>query len=233
MKKCVAIIPARGGSKGLPRKNVLPLGGRPLIAWPCEVATQVSEIDRVICSTDDEEIAAAARAAGAETPFVRPAALATSQSMVIDSMKHALEWLQEQGEVYQYLLLLQATSPFVLPEDISKGLALAEEKRADTIISCVSAENVHPAVMFSRDEEGRASPLIPKHFSGTRRQEFDPYYMRVGALYIMRAELVMTEGRLYGERVYSLLLPKNRAVNIDDAADYEWAKFQLKNRLDG
>jgi CMP-N,N'-diacetyllegionaminic acid synthase len=230
MPKAIAIVPARGGSKGLPRKNVLPLGGRPLIAWPCAAACQVKELDRVLCSTDDPEIAEAARMAGAEVPFMRPAHLATSEAKVVDVLDHALTWCREQGETYDYVVLLQATSPFVAPEDIRRALQCAMERQADTVITCIDAGRAHPGIMFSIKPDQSVTPLFSNCFYGARRQDFPSYYIRTGAVYVIRSSLITENHRLYGERVFAVPFPEERAVNIDDQRDYAWAEFLLQRR---
>ena len=155
----LALITARGGSKTIPRKNLAPLAGKPLIAWTLDVVCGCSGLDRVVVSADDEEIAAVARQHGAETPFLRPPDLARDESTSMEAVLHALHWLDEhEGYRPHYVMLLQPTSPFRASEDIQKAIALAREKSADSVVSVCSVHHHHPSRLMGINPGGTLEP---------------------------------------------------------------------------
>ena len=221
----LAIIPARGGSKGLPGKNLRLLTGKPLISHTIESALNSSDITRVIVSTDDYEIADVARKYGTEVPFMRPSDLATDDSLAIDTYKYTIDKLiKDEGvDIVDYMVLLP-TSPLRDASDISNAAKLFREKNADSVIS-VTKEDKPISWFKSLNSEGR---ILENNITLKNRQDEDDYYCPNGSIYIFRKELI-DEGKYYSEKTYAYVMPKYRSVDIDTQFDFDYAEFLLKN----
>lgn len=223
MSTVVAIICARGGSKGFPRKNLARLGGRPLIAWTIEAARGATHVDRVVVSTDDEEIAVAARGHGADVPFQRPAELATDATPGTASLLHAVQWLeQHQAYAPELVAYLQPTSPFRTSDDIDAAIDQLHAMKADAIVSVSPAEK-HPYWMKRVDEQGWMHDFIQVQEPIERRQDLPPVYVLNGALYIVRRDVLLDTGSFYTERTAAYVMPPERSIDIDTAADFQRA----------
>ena len=171
----VGLITARGGSISIPRKNVAPLAGKPLIAWTVEAARSAKALRRVIVSTDDAECSAVAQAWGAEAPFLRPAALARDDSPHIDAVVHAIEWLADTGERPEFVMVLQPTSPLRVSEDIDAAVQLAVARDASAVVSVAEAVT-HPFLTVRVTEEGQLADFVPTPPGYLRRQSFPTVY---------------------------------------------------------
>lgn len=218
----LAVVTARGGSKGLPRKNVLPLAGRPLIGWTIAAARTSRCVTRVIVSTDDAEIAAAACTEGADVPFVRPAYLSSDTASSIDVLKHALQ----ECPGYDYVVLLQPTSPLRTADDIDGAFQQMLAHRATTCVS-VCEVNESPWLMYLRQEDGRITRLLPEPVGGTRRQDLPVAYRLNGAVYFARTEWFLANSRLIDEATVGYVMPPERSVDIDTCADFDRAASLL------
>lgn len=218
----LAIIPARGGSKGLPRKNVLPLGGLPLIAWTVRAALCAPGVARTVVSTDDEEIADAARQAGAEVPFRRPAELASDTATAADVVAHVLESLGWQGPV----VLLQPTSPFRTAGDIEAAHALWQASNAPSCVS-VRAAAESPWLMFGMQNDGHLQRLLPEPAGGLRRQDLPRAFTLNGALYFLRAARFLDDRQFLHPQSVGYEMAPDRSVDIDTAADMAEAEALL------
>jgi CMP-N-acetylneuraminic acid synthetase len=187
----LALIPARGGSKGVPRKNLAPIGGKPLIKWSLEAARAAPSINRLIVSTDAPEIAAVASSAGIEVPFLRPSEFASDTSLAVDVICHALDWLRK-NEGYQpdFVLWLQPTSPLRTTDDIEGSVTLLREKSADSVVSVCPAEH-HPAWMKRVNDDGLLLPWRDEETFPQRRQQLSPLYRLNGAIYLTRREILL------------------------------------------
>lgn len=217
-KRLVAVIPARGGSKSIPRKNLRPLGGKPLLVWSIDVARAVPEIDRIIVSTDDAEITEVAHRHGAEA-YPRPAHLATDEALVIDSLKDLLQTLAHEGEAVEWVLLLEPTCPLRAPEDVRACLDLASRRGYDSVATFKDADlNPHRAW---RIEEDTPEVFVPGAIPWLPRQKLPKAYQLNGAVYLFRAALLDQESRsiLVG-KPGAVLMPRNRSHDIDDAVDF-------------
>lgn len=213
----IGIIVARGGSKRLPGKNLRLLGGIPLIAWTIEAALAARRLDRVILSTDDEAIADAARAAGCEVPFMRPAALATDTATSADVLRHALAAVDAVRR-HDRLVLLQPTSPLRGADDIDGAIALAQEQDAASVVGICPAETV-PAHLFWHEADGRLSSVIGASFAeiaGRRSQDCRTGWRLNGALYVARIDWFLAGGQLLGPDSIGYAMPRDRSVDIDD-----------------
>jgi len=229
-KDCTALITARGGSKRLPGKNIKLLAGKPLIAWSVEAALAARSIDRVIVSTDDTEIAAAAAAAGADVPFLRPAEISGDHASHYDVIAHALDWLeQETGRLPQLLCLLQPTSPLRTGEDIDAVVELVLSRDADAGVS-VAAVPVHPAYMYRVDGNMSAERYLPPDDRYLRSQDLEPLYFVNGAVYILRPETFRLRKNVLPERPVAYLMPYERSTDIDNASDFELAERHIALR---
>ncbi len=224
-KKILGVIVARGGSKGIPGKNIKPLAGKPLIAYTVEAAKGSKHLTRCILSTDSVEIANAAKDAGADIPFMRPDELAKDNSKAMDVVQHALNWLKENdNEEYDYLMILQPTSPLRSSEDIDKSIEKIVETNADSVMSMMELTDFsikklkkieNDIILPLQDEEGNQS---------SRRQDLDKIYKRNCAIYLTKTELIK-QGDLFGKISRAYIMPENRSVDINVPIDFELAEF--------
>jgi N-acylneuraminate cytidylyltransferase/CMP-N,N'-diacetyllegionaminic acid synthase len=219
----LAIVPARGGSKGLPGKNVRPLCGKPLIAHTIEAAKGSRSITRVVVSTDDEEIAAVTRAHGGEIPFLRPAELATDTSPAIDTYVYTADRLGAEE-----LVVLLPTAPLRTSADIDAAVDLFKAKKADSVISYYEAP--HPVHWHKYlDAQGRPEDVIAGA-ALANRQEVRPAYLPNGAIYVFRMALLKEKRTYHSDRTYAYVMPRERSVDIDTLDDFELAELLMKRR---
>jgi CMP-N-acetylneuraminic acid synthetase len=220
----LALIPARGGSKGIPRKNVRTIAGKPLIAWTIEAALAARGIDAVVVSTEDEEIAEVARRAGADVPFLRPPELAADDTPGIAPVFHAISALPRHDSV----VLLQPTSPLRGAHDIEGVLALAGRERAPCVVSLCEAE-AHPAWMYRLDGAGRLDPLLATP-PVTRRQDLTPIYALNGAIYFADVAWLLAHRSFTAPGVLGYPMGREASIDIDDALDWRIAEALLMER---
>lgn len=231
--KVLALIPARGGSKGVPRKNIRPMCGKPLIAYTIEVAHEARHLfHRVVVSTDDHEIAAVAREYGADVPFLRPAGLADDRAPMVPTVAHAIETIEElDGVTLDWVMLLQPTDPFRSVDDIAMAIELARQGGCDSVISVVQVFAVHP-ILMKRIEGHELKPFCIEEKEGTRRQDYaPPAYMRNGAIYLTRRSAVMDRASLWGAVIRPYVMPQERSVSIDSETDFKLAEIVMSERL--
>lgn len=222
--RVLGLVPARGGSKGVPRKNIRPLGGRPLLQWTAEAALGARTLARVVLSTDDPEIADAGRRCGLEVPFLRPAELAGDRAPTLPAVQHALSELERTGDRFDAVCLLQPTSPFRTSEDIDACVTLLEEGGADAVVSVRRVPDEHnPHWVYFRDESGALRLSTGEAQPIPRRQELPPAFHREGSVYVTRRDVVMG-GSLYGTRLLAYEVDPARSVNIDTMDD--WARAE-------
>jgi CMP-N,N'-diacetyllegionaminic acid synthase len=227
----LAIVPARGGSKGLPGKNVRVLAGHPLIAWSIAAGQCAESVDRVICSTDDPDIAAVATQYGAQVPFMRPSEFATDVATDLDVMSHALKWLVEsEGYCPEWVVQLRPTTPFRDAEWIDAAVAVM---RADTRITCVRSvapTPLTPYKMWKRieGEYDRLYPLLelagcPEPYN-MPRQGLPVVYWHTGQLDVIRTDTILS-GSMTGDVIHAFDVPVDRAVDIDTLNDFQFAEL--------
>lgn len=227
----IAIIPARGGSKGLPGKNIRSLGGKPLIQWTVEAALGAHSIDRVVVTTDSEEIAAVASSAGAEVPFLRPAELAEDHSSAIDVYLHATGWLAEYGADVSTFMVLLPTVPFRTSEDIDAAYARFLEMGAQTLVSMREAETP-PGWYFISDQEGFVKNAgFGETGAVANRQVGERYYVPNGAIYILDRQLLNERRTYYSDKTAQYVMPPERSVDIDTPIDFLFAECLLDRVL--
>ena len=227
----LALIPARGGSKGLPRKNIKPLLGKPLIGWTIEQANNSKYIDKVIVSTDDEEIAKISKEYDAEVPFLRPKELARDDSPTIDTITHAINWFEEMGEFFNIIVLLQPTSPLRTTSDIDKAIELfLNNKKALSLVSV--KENEHPPFWSFKIENNLIKPLFGDEYFKKRRQELPKSYMPNGAIYISYVDVLKEYNSFYTPKTIAYIMPSERSIDIDNEFDFLLVEFVLRNKGD-
>lgn len=225
----LGIIPARGGSKSIPKKNLYPLNGKPLISYTIEAAKKAKLLTRFIVSTDCEEIARVAKRYGAEVPYIRPKELATDTALSVDVVKHAVIELENQGHIrYDYIVLLQPTTPLRLPEYIDGAITKLIETGCDTVITMVDVGANHPARMY-RIKDDRLVTIMDEGVSMRPRQELPPVYIRSGDVYACKRNILFEKGSLIGDDCRAIVISPERAVNIDSMQDMVLAEYYLKN----
>ena len=219
----LAVIAARGGSRGVSRKNILPLGGKPLIAWTVEAALASRTLDRVVISSDDPEIIEVAVGYGAEAAFVRPAELARDDTPGTAPVLHALDAVSEP---YEFVVLLQPTSPFRTAEDIDAAVELCAGSGAPSVVSVASART-SPYWVFVVGDDGTMSPVMPGGTLVDRRQELPPTYELNGAVYVARTERFRRSESFIGEGTLAYVMPEERSHEIDTPLDLIVARAVL------
>ncbi len=226
----VALIPARGGSKGIPRKNLALLGGKPLLHYTAEAALQSRSVDRVLLSTDDAEIAAAGRAAGIEVPFFRPAEIASDSAPMLAVLRHALAWLHNEDRApIEALVLLQPTSPFRTAEHIDAAVLLLREQNAETVVSVVPVPHQFNPVSVMKMDGLRLTPFLPGPII-TSRQEKPPVFARNGPAVLVVRPAVLARGELYGDPTAGYVMDHRDSLDIDTPEDLAMCEALLRNR---
>lgn len=226
-KRIVAIIPARGGSKGVLRKNLRKFNGQTLLSNTIKSAIKSKYIDRVIVSSEDAEIIQEALGAGSDVPFVRPQDLAADDTPTIDSILHALN----QIENYDYVLILQVTSPLRLVDDIDNCIKFCIEKDINSCVSVCESPK-HPYWMFSIEENAKLRPIVSDIIPG-RRQDLEPVYVVNGAIYMSKTEWLKETKSFISKETSAFLMPKERSIDIDNEFDFVIAEASLKYLSDG
>lgn len=220
-KRVLAIVPARAGSKGLPGKNVRMLAGKPLLAWPIAAARASAHVDRVIISTDSQAFADIAVEHGADAPFLRPAELAGDTAPSIGFILHAVDTLAEAGEAYDYVVLLEPTSPLTEGSDVDAALAQLVAADADAIVGVSKLEATHPAFAVRKDEQGGITPYASASFGEMpRRQDIEPLFSLDGTLYISTVEALRRERGFCHARTLGYESARHKAQEVDDLVDF-------------
>lgn len=217
----LALIPARGGSKGILRKNIRLFCGKPLLQWAIDAALNASCVDQVVVSTDDLEIAEVAKAGGAAVPFLRPAELATDTAPTIALVLHALEQLPQVSDV----LLLQPTSPLRTSTDIEAIVALRQQAGRESAVALTPSAK-HPAWMYSLSQVDQLVPLL--QLDGAHcRQQLPPAYVLNGALFLANRNFLIREQSFIRDDTVGYVMPAERSADIDNPLDWQWAEFLM------
>ena len=223
--RAIGIIPARGGSKGVPRKNIRLCGGRPLLAYTIAAAQQSRRLFRFAVSTDDAEIGAIAQSLGAEVHW-RPAELAQDNTPAPPVVNHLLTTLDPNGRLFDCVVYLQPTTPLRTAEDIDNAIDLLERSCADSVVSVYRVEDHHPSRMYRLGEDGRLIPYDQEP-AGRLRQQLPAVYHRNGAIYACKRSIIATQHSLLGADVRPYVMTRERSVNIDDEFDLQIADMLL------
>lgn len=225
-KKILAIIPARGGSKGIPRKNIVEVGGKPLIAWTIEAAKNSTYIDKLILSSDDDEIMKVAEEWGCEVPFKRPLELSQDDTPGIEPVLHAVR----EVEGFDYLVLLQPTSPLRSTEDIDQCIQMCIEGQAESCVSIVETDK-SPYWMYTLDQEDTLKKLINDENQYYQRQKAPKVFALNGAIYVADINRVLQSRSLVDHRTLGYVMPKERSIDIDTKMDLLLAEALIKQPL--
>jgi len=230
-KTVLGLIPARGGSKGLPGKNIVELCGKPLIAWSIETALQAGCIDELAVSTDSEEIAKIAEQSGAVVPFLRPAALATDTSPSIDVVTHALDYYRDRrSKNFDFVVLIEPTSPLREASDIDLALEEMLAAGADSVVSVCLAGNSHPAFMFRVGVDGRLEATQSGGFKTLRRQDLEPAFFPEGMVYASCVKKLREHQGFFQLNTIGYIVPKWKSPEIDDIVDFLHVEAIMKHR---
>lgn len=220
--KVLALIPARGGSRRLPGKNLLELCGEPITVWSIKAAQQSKYVDRIVVSTDSDEIAEVARAAGADVPFMRPNYLASDTASSLDVVKHALNELNQKGQCYEFIVLLQPTSPLRTSKHIDESFELLQSKDADAIVGVTELD--HPIELTNRLPDDLSMKGFFTTDSHLRSQDFPKRYRVNGAIYLVRVESLIKENTIFlSDRIYAYKMDREVSVDIDTPYDLRLA----------
>jgi len=227
-ERVLAVVPARGGSRGIPRKNLVLVGGKSLLAWTADAARGSHVVDRAVLSSEDAEILEAGRAAGLDTPFVRPAELARDDTPGIDPVLHALDALEEQGDHYGWVVLLQPTSPLRIAADIDAAAAFCADGAPATV--SVAAADKSPWWMFHMGDGARLEPLFDPASRPSRRQDAPPVYVLNGAVYVARVDWLRRTRSFLTDDTAGYVMPRERSVDVDEPADLHVVEALLAER---
>lgn len=224
MMRVLGVVTARGGSKGIPRKNIRPLCGRPLLAFTAEAAMASRRLSHVILSTEDEETAKVGCQWGLEAPFLRPRELARDDTPTLPVLQHAVRWLEERGDLFDAVCLLQPTCPFRRPADIDACIELLERSGADAVVTVTPVPAAYnPHWVYFQDAEGFLHLSTGEAAPIPRRQELPPAFHRDGSVYVTRREVLLEQNSLYGRRTLGYVTDPAGSVNIDRPEDWERA----------
>lgn len=230
-KRVLCVIPARGGSKGLPGKNIKELLGKPLIAYTIEQARESRYIDKVVVSTDNEKIVAISKENGAEVPFVRPPELATDASGTIDVLLHAMDWMENKEEFYfDILVLLHVTAPLRTVQDIDNCIELLIENKYDNIFSVTES---HKNPYFNMVEMRNNTARLVKEGNFAARQSASPVFDINCSIYVWWKDILREKRSLFLEKTNIYVMPKERSVDIDDHIDFKIIEMLLKEGIAG
>lgn len=229
--KIMVIIPARGGSKGIPDKNIASLGGKPLISYVIEAAKRSRYVNRIIVSTDSDSIAEVSRQYGAETPFMRPSELAQDDSPVMPALYHAVEWLDKnEGYSADILLMFQPTSPFIRAQQIDKAIEiLLSDKDADAVTTVIEIPHVfHPYNVREIKKDGSVVFFMPEEHDQYPTRQLKPKFYAFGNFYVFRYNTLVKQRSLYGQRCLPMIIGPLTAFDINYPSDLAIAEAILK-----
>jgi CMP-N,N'-diacetyllegionaminic acid synthase len=227
--RVLGLIPARGGSKGVPRKNIRLLAGKPLLQYTAEAALASSRLTRIILSTDDEEIADVGHRCGLDVPFLRPTELAQDTTPTLPVVQHALRFLDDLGDYYDAVCLLQPTNPLRSAEVIDACIELLERHDADTVVTVLPVPvKYNPHWVYFKDAQELLHLSTGDEVPAPRRQDLPPAFHREGSVYVTRSEVVMEANSLYGRRMLGYGVDPLQSINIDSLDDWARADKLLK-----
>lgn len=233
----LVIIPARGGSKGILKKNIVDVLGKPLIHYTIQTAKNIKKkfpIKKIIVSTDSDEIASYALSEGIEVPFIRPTEISGDKAKTIDVVLHAIHFYERRNCFFDAMILLQPTSPLRSTEDLEAAINMFEKNESDSLISCTIDETLNDLIFYHRNGNF-AIPLNHEHNKGVRRQDGEKIFIRNGAIYITKIKCMKETGHMFCDRPLMYVMPKNRSINVDTVEDLEIVRQLLhkKNSIRG
>ena len=222
----MAIIPARGGSKGIPHKNIKDLNGKPLIAWTIKESLKSKYIDKLIVSTEDKEIAEISKKYGAKVPFLRPAELALDSTPGIDPILHAVKWFKNRNCNFDYVMCLQCTSPFRTYDQIDEAIENLFKKDADSVVSV--CENEITPYWMKKIKNGKLKDFLDEDVFYVRRQDVPKVYRLNGAIYLAKTQLLLNIKNWYTENTIPCIMDEISSIDIDNMLDFKFAEFLMK-----
>ena len=228
--KVLGVIVARAGSKGIPGKNLKEINKKPLIQYSIEAAQNSKKLTACIVSTDGEDIFEFAKSIGADAPFLRPNDLADDVISPMYAVLHAKKFMESKGKEYDAIMMLQPTAPFRTSEDIDGSISLLESTDSDSVISVVDVESYHPARMKFLEGDRLVDPPFCEAYENQRRQELTPMYIRNGAIYLTRKNILESES-FKGKDCRAWVMPWNRSVNLDTIEDILYAEWLIEKGL--
>ncbi len=228
-KKILAVIPARGGSKGIKNKNIIKLQGRHLVGYTIDVCAESSYIDEYIVSTDSEKIKDVSELYGAKVPFFRPEHLADDRAKSIDVILHALDEMEKIGGKYDIVILLQPTSPLRTSYELDKAIVDFVKSSGESLVSVCESEK--SPILMREINDGKLTEIVNFHGNNTRRQELPTYYMLNGAIYINTVNMLKEKRCFVDEDTIPFIMDKSHSVDIDDEKDLIIAEYYLKKRI--
>ena len=226
MPKILGIIPARGGSKGIPGKNIRSLVGKPLIQYAVEAARSSNMVDRLILTTDSVEIAEVGKVLGVEVPFLRPPELAQDNTPMVPVLEHAVQFVEMHGWQPDIILLLQPTAPLRRAEHIQLAVKLLVESKCDSVVSVVEVPRHYVPDFVLRLEDGKLKPFLDVPLV-TRRQDARPAYSRDGTIYAFWRDLLVKKNSIYGDDCRPLIIPYDQSCNLDTMDDWHEAETRI------
>ena len=230
-KTFLGIIPARAGSKGLPGKNTRRLCGKPLIAWSVQAGLKSKYLDEVVVTTDSPKIRCVALRHGAHAPFLRPRSLATDTAPTFGALRHAIDFYEKKGRRFDYVVLLEPTSPLREVSDIDGPIRrLLDRPTARAIVSVCRSESAHPAFLARKDRAGFLRGYRSKRMSEARRQDIDDVYFPDGTIYVSETRTLLREKTFYHERTLGYEVPKWKSPEVDDLHDFVVVEALMKHR---
>lgn len=230
-KTFLAIVPARGGSKGLPGKNIKELCGKPLIAWSIESGLKSKYLDEVIVTTDSKDIANIAKQYGASVPFLRPDVLASDTATSFDAIKHTIEFYKNEfAKEFDYIVLLEPTSPLREARDINIAIEQLFNSNADSIVGICKTEDQNPAFLVFKNEKDFISGYENHDMKVLRRQDIKDVYFFEGTIYISKTDVLLNKKTFYHENTIGYVVPKYKSLEIDDIDDFIMVEAIMKHK---
>lgn len=230
MPKILGLIPARGGSKGIPGKNIRLLNGKPLLYYAVQAANKSGLVDRLILTTDSNEIASTGRELGIEVPFLRPTELARDDTPMLPVIEHTLHFVEAQGWQPDIILLLQPTAPLRRGEHIRQAVELLTQTKCDSVVSVVEVPRHYVPDFVLRLEDGKLHPFLDMPLA-TRRQDARPAYSRDGTIYAFWRNVLVEKKNIYGDDCRPLIIPEDQSCNLDTMDDWQEAEEKILLRL--
>ena len=229
-RRILGVIPARGGSKGIPKKNIKKICGKPLIEYTIIEAKKSKYIDELIVSTDSKEIANVCRSLGINVPFIRPKKFASDSARAIGVVKHAVISMEKIHRIqYDIVVYLEPPNPLRIVEDIDNSIEIYDKKKPDSVVSVQEANQFHP-ILMKKIENGLLKPIWKEEEEGVPRQLYSPKaYMRNGAVYVLSRNNIINDN-FYGIKIIPYIMPVERSVCIDDIIDWNVAESMLKKK---